>query len=400
MDLTTEDILKSITAQQKSQQLPMQPLGMPGPSDLINMARNASGGIANYGQDVFGRMKRAVTQGPYSSPTGEYDPSIGTLPLEIMMPGYGRAAGVASSGGKFRSSLSSGGSSGFFTPEVRESMARIKERLGDSSHKEFVQAFRQRFPDYKGTDETVRRQLSRNETRGVEASYDTELGAFGGRGRLNTDSPGEAVNRLQEQIPVTKQWVEQWAKDADVPIKEIKTAQEGRRKTSYIKMLDDQGKNVTVRVPAPNDYFRHIGYPIKDRPGSFFDTGTGIIREPSSTPVDQLSKSKQFFSGPGEKGETLVPKYAPHEPNLINESGMSYANPEALDAALKWRFSKAPRGGNWLIPEEMAPRTAQAPVPNQAPKQRSDPNQLKLLSGGFTPYDILKILEQQQNGAK
>ena len=202
MDLTTEDILKSLI-KKPAQPMPMQPLGMPGASHIMGMAQNTAKAVPEYLKDIYTRMQTAVTKGPYND-QGEVDPKIATLPLEVMMPGYGRAAGLASSGGRFRGSLS-GKKTGYFSNDVRESMSRISEKLGDVPEKLKIQAFRDRFPDYQGSDSTIRREFARTEGRGMYArpTHEIELGAFGGQGKLNTSSPGEAINRLQEQIPVT-----------------------------------------------------------------------------------------------------------------------------------------------------------------------------------------------------
>lgn len=360
---------------QLPEKMPMQSLGMPGPNALLGMAQNTAKAIPEYLKDIYARMQRAVTQGPYSSPTGEYDPSIGTLPLEVMMPGYGRAVGLGSSGGRFRGSLS-GKKTGFFSNDVRESMVRISEKLGDVPEKLKIQAFRDRFPHYDGSDSTIRREFARTEGRGMYArpSHEIELGAFGGQGRLKTDSPGEAIGRLQEQLPVTKQWVEEWAKDTglETTTKTVKKTATGNRRgqpTHYVDLKDPSNPENIATVRIPTDPMRHHGYPNKNKSGQYYDTGL-LTQDPKGS-------IRPFL-----------------EDNLINQGGISYANREAMDEALRLKFSKAPHNQNWLTSPDAAPRVTPPGQPTP-PRPRQDPNQLKLLSGGFTPYDILKILEQQ-----
>lgn len=333
MDLTTEDILKSIN----KPKLPMQPLGMPGAGSVLGLAQNTAKAVPEYLKDIYSRMKTAVTKGPYND-QGEVDPKIATLPLEVMMPGYGRAVGLGAMGGNV--------SKFTWSPEKVKDLLSLEQKYlsekvrhrgsGKLIHREFTQ----KYPDYHGDHNTLQRQLHRVRTSGANIetgatpSKDIELGAFGGRGRLNTDSPGEAIGRLQEQLPVTKQWVEEWAKDANVPIKSIRG-----QDTQYIKLEGQKrpgDKDVTVRIPQ--DEARHFGSDVKKSEiGNLFDTGLSD-QKPSGGKI----------------------RYRPrNEYTRINESAMPYAHPEALDAALKWRLSKAPHGGNWLIPEEMAPRLPQ-----------------------------------------
>lgn len=375
MDITTEDILKSITNNNK---LPMQTLGMPGPSHVMGLASNIAKAVPGYLSDMHERIKRAVTEGPYSSPTGEYDPTIGTLPWEMMSPGYGRAAGLGVIGGK----------TSFWTKDkINDLLALEQKYLSEKvrrrgSNKLIYREFAQKYPDYQGNPESLQRQLSRIRTNGgvnldtgAPSSTDLELGAFGGKGRLNTSSPGEAINRLQEQRPVDLNWIKEWSKDAGVPITKIRGENSPAGATTYVELATPNVKpgqpNVKVRIPGDENV--HLGVNFKrNEVGNLFDTGTGV-HFPSGDPL----------------------KISPHhEARVVNEAGMPYSNPEALEAALKWRLHKARFGGNWLIPEEMAPRL---PSPGQPtpPRPYQDPNQLKLLSTGFTPANILKILGQQ-----
>lgn len=366
----------------------MQSLSMPGASHVMGLAQNTAKAIPEYLKDIYSRMQRAVTQGPYSSPTGEYDPSIGTLPLEVMAPGFGRATGVASSGGRFRGGLS-GNKWGFFSNDVRESMKKISERLEGAPEKLKIKAFRDRFPDYTGSDSTIRREFARNESRGIYAKpsepapppqeevieqVTAPFGAF--KGKLKTDSPGEAINRLQEQLPVTKEWVEQWARDTGLNIetKTVKKTETGNRRgkpTHYMELEDPNNPGNIAKVRVPTDPLRHAGYANKNKAGKYYDTGLPTIDPKTGS-----------FARP------------PLEDNLLNQGGMSYANREAMDEALRLKFSKAPYGQNWLVSPDAAPRVTPPGMPTP-PNIKPDPNQLKLLSSGFTPIDILKILGQQ-----
>ena len=129
------------------------------------------------------------------------------------------------------------------------------------------------------------------------------------------------------------------------------------------------GNKAKIRVPT--DPMRHHGYPNKNKGGQYYDTGLLIS------------------DGKGGATRPFL------EDNLINEGGRSYANREVLDEALRLKFSKAPYNQNWLTSPDAAPRITPKGQPTPA-KPFKDPNQLKLLSGGFTPYDILKILEQNK----
>lgn len=353
------------------EKMPLQNLGMPGPTAGLNTVRNLTAAIPSALQDIYKTMEQAVTQGPYSSPTGELDPKIVTLPWKVMSPGFARASGLAAFGGKTGPKLGPQ----VWTKDKVDFLKKVDSELRGTkgSIKETNKRFRERFPDYEGTDSTIQRQVSKmrnwgganTETgaskvpnpapSGPKGGSEFELGAFGGRGKLNTESPGEAVNWLQQNQPVTAQWVQEWAKDAGVAIKSVKG-----KDTKYIKLEGQKrpgDKDVTVRVPQ--DEGKHIGTLVKpSEPGNLFDTGLGLNK-------------------PG--GQSISPSRW-NESTLINQSGMPYANPQALDAALKWRLSKAPHGQNWLIPEDMAPRMppkpTMKPMDNYNPYQ--DPNQLIL----------------------
>lgn len=322
----------------------MQPLGMPGPSHIMGMAQNAAQAVPPYLKDVFERMKTAVTKGPYND-QGEVDPKIATLPLEVMTPGYGRAVGLGALGGRSGFAWTKNKVDDLLALENKYRTEIVTRRGGSKLiYREFIK----QYPDYKGSPDTLLRQANRIKTTGANVetgAASTELGAFGGSGKLKTESPGEAIGWLQQRQPVTKEWVEEWAKDANVPIKSV-TGQD----TKYIKLEGQKrpgDKDVTVRIPQ--DEARHFGSDVKrSEIGNLFDTGLGS-QKPST-------------------GANI--RYRPrNEYTRINQSAMPYAQPEALDAALKWRLSKAPHGGNWLIPEDMAPRL---PTPKTTPNVERD----------------------------
>lgn len=461
VDLTTEDILRSIS----KPKLPMQPLGMPGPSSALGLAQTTTKAVPEYLKDIYSRIHRAVTQGPYSSPTGEYDPSIGTLPFEIMMPGYGRAIGLKNLSNSSKKVTELGAFGGrrkdIATPNMRpEEVNYAPSRHGFDKNKSgfsFVEThpphpdypndprryeivYRDKEGNVKGSlvfatdkdkniinknlygepeditmfvspehrDKGVALELLRlAKQNGINVSEKTlqgmnytqagadlinglspliakkgggefELGAFGGQGRLKTNSPGEAIGRLQEQLPVTKQWIEEWAKDTGVNIttettKKTASGHKVKRPTHYMTLEDPANPGNTALVRVPTDPARHAGYAKKNKAGQYYDTGL-----------------------PGIDKQTGTFARTPLEDNLINQGGISYANREAMEQALKWKFSKDRMGGNFLTSPDAAPRVTPMGQPTP-PKSFQDPNQLKLLSGGFTPYDILKILEQNND---
>ena len=94
--VTTQDILEAIKRAKK--EAPAMP-AMEG----ANIALGGLGrGIKHTAEDLYERMKRGVTQGPYSSPTGELDPRMVTLGPEVMLPAFGRGLGLGAAGGKIR----------------------------------------------------------------------------------------------------------------------------------------------------------------------------------------------------------------------------------------------------------------------------------------------------------
>ncbi len=284
-----------------------------------------------------------------------------------------------------------------WTPEMQNFLRGLEEKHVNtySKNKAITKDFRERYPDYSGSDETIQRMSSRlkvwggvNTEGGAKTTLpdrDIELGSFGGRGRFTSPEMSDAhkMDWLQSQRPVDEAWVREWAKNADVPIKDVR----GEGTTKYMRLESSNPprpgeKYPTVRIPTEEG--KHIGTYLKPSEiGNLFDVGLGTTK-------------------PG--GQSISPSRINAKiPSLINQAGMPYANREALDAALKWRFSKAPPSnpleppgtGNWLISEEMAPRLPIKKIP-EPPKISPDPNQLKLLSQGYTPADILKILQQNK----
>lgn len=227
------------------------------------------------------------------------------------------------------------------------------------SNKILIQKFRERFPEYQGKDSTIRDQIYNFMQR-------HEMGR-----RINTPVrepvPFEALEFLSKNSPVDENWVRAWARDADVKTK----FRGGRGSTVYGELIPENmpysGINPTVRLPVDRD--RHLSTRMSPNSvGNMFDTGTGW-------PKPHL--------------EPLIT-----EGTTINKAGQSYANPEALDAALKYALSKAPtparfgQPGNWLISEDMLPKgfkQSQVPVTEVPGVLRPDPNQLimeALFKGG------------------
>lgn len=294
--------------------------------------------------------------------------------LSTLLMGTGAARAVSSpiqeGLGVFKPSVTRvGGRKPALSSDMMNTLDKLNEQhQGWGRQKSIINEFRTRYPEFKGNDSTIIRNMYRQSN-----TKDIELGAFGGKGRLNTESPGESINWLQSQKPVDTEWVKNWAKDAGVVVKEEKISGGKKRaveKTTYIKLADpDNPDNIaTIRIPGPRDQSRHAGFPESpSKAGNFFDTG--------------------YVSN-------LVPRdVSPH--TLINQSGQSYANPEALDQALRLKFTKAPYGQNPLVSPDYAPLKPEVGSPTP-PKEFKDPRQLKLLSGGYTPLDIINILKQQQ----
>jgi hypothetical protein len=204
-----------------------------------------------------------------------------------------------------------------------------------------------------------------------------QLGPMGFRARLGPmgsamklpDSTFQSLRRLEQQKPVDQAWVENWAKEAGVPIRKV-TGQDTKYVHFDTPFYKPGSKPPQVRLPL--DEGAHMGtstHGLKEggsQVGNVFDTGIGAIK-PST-------------------GHKISPNiWGRREPTLINESGMSYANPEALDAALKWRLH--PPNKNWLISEDMAPRLpASKPLP-EVPGTITNPQMFKL------PYNIPTITE-------
>jgi len=173
------------------------------------------------------------------------------------------------------------------------------------------------------------------------------------------ESTQNALQRLQQQKPVDQAWVENWAKEAGVPIKDIRG-----QDTKYMRFdtLHSRSGEKLPTVRIPQDEFGHLGTHTKSTEiGNYFDTGLGFTKKMSPSKVNQV------------------------EPSILNQSGMSYAHPEALDAALKYRLH--PPNKNWLIPEEMAPRLPTPKSTPEAPMSTPNPEMFKL------PYNIPTIAE-------
>lgn len=136
-----------------------------------------------------------------------------------------------------------------------------------------------------------------------------------------------------------------------IPIDRVATAGTGTR---YVQVRDNNGAVVTIRVPGDT----HAGNPQKaGQPGEFFDTAS-----------QRLSPSQERYrSG-----------------TVVNEGGERFANPEALEAALRWRFPNyvSRTGENFLVRPDQAPRTrpnTETPAPAREGADFS-PDQPRLLS--------------------
>lgn len=298
------------------------------------------------------------------------------------------------------------------TPEMTKIFNKIHRDYhtrGDLTAKEALKEFYAHFPNYPGSWDGLRTKLSRvpknlkpedrvrklsgRPARGMADDEGFELGSFGGRGsgggnrpdpKLNTPAYGESVNWLQSQKAVDDQWVKDWARDAGIPIRKVREAGKIRSTddlkspaypTKYIEMLDTHAKNdlntTHPRVRIPVDPDRHAGIFVKPHEiGHIADTGTGIV-----------GKGAQRWNTDTDLYKNLL------QYTTTNKSGMSYANPEALDAWMKWRFSKAP-DGRWLIPEEMAPRMPKKTAAPAGPPVASSEHQWKLPLRGHHPDSL------------
>jgi hypothetical protein len=118
--------------------------------------------------------------------------------------------------------------------------------------------------------------------------------------------------------------------------------------TEYISFMPPHGLpdnmlRPLVRIPRDS----HGGHPGQQLPGNFFDTAAVRPRD----------------------GRSLI----------RNAGGDRYRDWEALLAALRWRTSRDPRGGNWLVREDQAPRIPPPRPEPTAPPSAPDPRQLRLL---------------------
>ena len=126
-EVTTQDILQIL---KNKQSLPMQNLGMPGVSEFKKATGMVGTGAVSVMKDLYSRMHRGVTQGPYSSSTGEYDPSIGLLAPEMMLPAFGRAlGGIGIVGGKVGKPLTPGHAS-----ELTQKQLEMLKNLHSQGH--------------------------------------------------------------------------------------------------------------------------------------------------------------------------------------------------------------------------------------------------------------------------
>lgn len=183
-----------------------------------------------------------------------------------------------------------------------------------------------------------------------------ELGVMGGRGGR-----------------VTPEDVTRWMDEAGVPVKRVSTHGEG---TTYVQ-FEPPGNPVrpgdsapTVRIPG--DEGGHVGRrPTTNEVGNRFDTGHG-----TDAGDGRRIKDKRV---------------------LQNVSGEPYADPVALEAALKWRTSSAPPGESWLVSPDQAPRVPVARGQQKAPAPETpwapDPNQLTLLAGNGRSAGIARAAE-------
>lgn len=202
----------------------------------------------------------------------------------------------------------------------------------------------------------------RDESSGFQSGLlkkDTELGVMGGYNPSNSNL-------------VTPELVENWMKEAGIPITQNKVASGG---TSYLKGYPPgnpprPGENLTT-VRIPTDEGLHRGRPPRasEAGGNYFDTGA------------QWSKGFKDRSPYG----------------VQNASGEPYSNPQNLFDALRWRFSADPEG-KFLVPPGKEPMGG--PVRKTAAPQMPippDPNQMQLALSGFDPRQHLQPTTEMIN---
>jgi len=258
--------------------------------------------------------------------------------------------------------------------------------------KRILHEFRGRHPEFNGSDATIRSYQYR--MRGGWKPFSEEgggstLGVFGGKSITPSKSPEEIVQSLEKHKPVDRRWVENWLERAGV---NYTTKVKGKQQTAYIEPNPvnppmQRSHQPIVRVPRDE----HMGHPPKNPEiGNKVDTGIAPPLQSTMDHPGQMNPARRFWSRPGQKGGHLAPLSAPSEHSLINQSNMSYAHPEAMDAFLKYRLSTAPDKGNWLIPPNMAPK--QLPPRPEMPQSKipTDPRQSEM---NFGPEDILKALQ-------
>lgn len=161
---------------------------------------------------------------------------------------------------------------------------------------------------------------------------------------------------------VTPKEVVSWMHRSGVPVEKVQEASTG---STYVHVRDPNaragapGSRVEVRIPPEDGHGGRI-LPRDVKAGNYFDT----------TP----EAPKKTFP------RIMAPR--------VNEGGGMYSEWDNLEAALKWRTSRAPNG-QWLIPPDKAPRSLregpppQSVTPKTAEGPDMSPEQLKLLSGGI-----------------
>lgn len=156
-----------------------------------------------------------------------------------------------------------------------------------------------------------------------------------------------------------------WFQRSGVPVEKTQQASTG---TVYLRARDPNasqsatGSRFEVRIPPEDGHGGRV-LPRDVKPGNYFDTTPEAPR-------------KQF-------DRIMAPR--------VNEGGGMYSEWDNLEAALKWRTSRAPNG-QWLIRPDQAPRSIekQSRNPGKAAQPETiSPEQLKLLSGGLPPGFIL-----------
>lgn len=152
--------------------------------------KDVAGVIGNAMSDVYGRIKR--WEGDPSLPSSRGDTDIGAdavaLGPGMLLPGFGRAAGGVGAAGSAPKAT--------WSPDMVRKLRQLDGEFAGKPGRDtsIIENFREVYPDYQGSDATIRTMRSRskswggvNEATGAERASesgglrDFELGVMGGK---------------------------------------------------------------------------------------------------------------------------------------------------------------------------------------------------------------------------